>query len=277
MERKILSDCLAAVRETRPLVHSITNYVTVHDVANMILASGASPVMSDEPGDVAGIVSISGALNINIGTLNTRSIEAMHIAAGKAAETAKPILLDPVGAGATPLRTSTALGIAGKYPLSVIRGNISEILSLASGSGKTQGVDACVQDAVNGGNLAEKAAFAKKFAGDFGTVVAISGAIDLVANKDVCYAVYNGVAMMGAITGSGCMLSGLMAAFLAANPSRPLEAALSSAVMMGIAGEKALGRMLEGEGNATYSNRLVDAVGLLGGDDLVKDARYEIV
>ena len=144
----MLGEMLNKVRETTPLVHNITNYVTVNDVANVLLACGGSPIMSDEPQDVEDITSICGGLNINIGTLNIRSIEGMKLAGKKAAELGHAILLDPVGAGASALRTNTAVSLMEEIPFSVIRGNISEIKTLASGSGTTKGVDADVADAV---------------------------------------------------------------------------------------------------------------------------------
>ena len=135
----MLGICLDNVRKTVPLVHNITNYVTVNDVANILLACGGSPIMSDEPEDVEDITSICGGLNINIGTLNQRSIQGMHRAGKKAAQLHHVLLLDPVGAGASALRTNTAVDLMEQLPFTVIRGNISEIKTLALGSGKTRG------------------------------------------------------------------------------------------------------------------------------------------
>ena len=152
-EAIMLGTCLENVRKTVPLVHNITNYVTVNDVANALLACGGSPIMSDEPEDVADITSICGGLNINTGTLNRRSIEAMFIAGARAKELGHVVLLDPVGAGASALRTDTALALMEKVRPDVIRGNISEIKTLALGSGTTKGVDADAADTVTEANL----------------------------------------------------------------------------------------------------------------------------
>ena len=171
---------LQNVRDKAPLVHNITNYVTVNDVANVLLACGGSPIMSDEPQDVEDITSICGGLNINIGTLNVRSIEGMLKAGKRSNQMGHPVLLDPVGAGASDLRTSTAVLLTEEIRFDVIRGNISEIKTLAKGSGTTKGVDADVADAVTEENLEEGVAFAKAFARKAGTIVAITGAIDLV-------------------------------------------------------------------------------------------------
>ena len=144
----MLGTCIENVRKGVPLVHNITNYVTVNDVANILLACGGSPIMSDEPEDVEDITAICGGLNINIGTLNQRSIEGMFRAGKKANELDHVVLLDPVGAGASALRTNTAVELMEKIRFTVIRGNISEIKTLALGSGTTKGVDADVADAV---------------------------------------------------------------------------------------------------------------------------------
>ena len=149
----MLGTCIENVRKGVPLVHNITNYVTVNDVANILLACGGSPIMSDEPEDVEDITAICGGLNINIGTLNQRSIEGMFRAGKKANELDHVVLLDPVGAGASALRTNTAVELMEKIRFTVIRGNISEIKTLALGSGTTKGVDADVSDAVTEENL----------------------------------------------------------------------------------------------------------------------------
>jgi len=272
----MLGVCLENVRKSVPLVHNITNYVTVNDVANVILACGASPIMSDEPGDVEDITSICGGLNINIGTLNARSIEAMFLAGNKAGELGHVILLDPVGAGASKLRTRTAEDIVEKLGPAVIRGNISEIKTLASGSGTTKGVDADVADAVTEESLDQAVAFVKAFAKSTGSIIAITGAIDLVADGDRCFVIRNGRPEMGKITGTGCQLSGMMTAFVTANPDRRLEAAAAAVCAMGLAGEIAYSYMQAGDGNSTYRNRIIDAIYNMDGAALDKGARYEI-
>ena len=176
----MMRECLENVRNTVPLVHNITNYVTVNDVANVLLACGGSPIMSDEAEDVEDITSVCGGLNINIGTLHKTSIEGMFRAGRKANELGHPILLDPVGAGASALRTNTALDLMRGLKLAAIRGNISEIKTLALGSGTTKGVDADVADAVTEETLDDAVAFVKGFAESAGCIIAVTGAIDLV-------------------------------------------------------------------------------------------------
>ena len=271
-----MKKCLENVRKNVPLVHNITNYVTVNDVANILLACGGSPIMSDEPEDVEDITSICGGLNINIGTLHKSSIEGMMRAGKRANELGHPVLLDPVGAGASKLRTETALNIMKEIRLTVIRGNISEIKTLVQGSGTTKGVDADVADAVTEDTLDDAITFVKAFAKESGCIIAVTGAIDLVSDGDRCYVIRNGRPEMGKITGTGCQLSGMMTAYVTANPERPLEAAAAAVCIMGLAGELGWSRMQDGDGNSTYRNRIIDAVYNMTGKELEKGAKYEV-
>lgn len=264
------------LRKTMPLIHNITNYVTVNDVANILLACGGSPIMSDEVEDVEDITSICNGLNINIGTLHKSSIEGMLRAGKKANDLHHPILLDPVGAGASKFRTETALRLMQELNLAVIRGNISEIKTLALGSGTTKGVDADVSDAVTEENLEQAIEFVKAFSKKTGTIIAVTGRIDLVTDGNRCYVIRNGRPEMGKITGTGCQLSGMMTAFITANPDEMLEAVAAAVCAMGLAGEIGWSRMQTGDGNATYRNRIIDAIYNMTGDILEKGANYEI-
>ena len=272
----MLGSCIDNVRKNAPLVHSITNYVTVNDVANVLLACGGSPIMSDEPEDVEDITSICGGLNINIGTLNKHSIEGMFRAGQKANELNHILLLDPVGAGASQLRTNTAIKLMDELKFTVIRGNISEIKTLALGSGTTKGVDADVADAVTEDTLDGAVKFVKDFAKKSGAIISITGAIDLISDGITCYVIRNGRPEMGRITGTGCQLSGMMTAFLVANPEHVLEAAAAAVCAMGLAGEIGWSRMREGEGNSTYRNHIIDAIYNMDGETLDKGAKYEV-
>ncbi len=273
----MLGECLAKVRESVPLVHNITNYVTVNDVANVLLAVGGSPIMADDPEDAAEITAICGGLNINIGTLNKRTIPAMYAAGKVANDLGHPVLLDPVGAGASTLRTETAVGLLKELKVDVIRGNISEIKTLAFGSGNTKGVDADVADAVTDETLETSVAFVKGLAKNTGAVVAVTGAIDLVADGDKCYVIRNGRPEMSKITGTGCQLSGVATAFAVANPDNKLEAVAAAVMTMGIAGEISWGLMAETDGNSTYRNRIIDTIYNMTPDTLEAWAKYEIM
>lgn len=272
----LMKTCFDHLREQGPLIHNITNYVTVNDVANMLLACGASPIMADDPEDAEEITAICSGLNINIGTLNQRTIPAMMAAGEKAQALEHALLLDPVGAGASTLRTRTARDLMDRIHFDVIRGNISEIKTLATGSSTTKGVDADISDVVTEETLDGATDFVKVFARETGSIIAITGAIDLVSDGEQCYVIRNGRPEMGRITGTGCQLSAMMCAFVAANRKTPLEAAAASVCAMGLAGEIGWSRMRGGEGNTTYRNRIIDAIYNMDGDILSKGAKYEI-
>ena len=267
---------LENVRAACPLIHNITNYVTANDCANILIACGASPIMADDQGEAADIQTICAGLNVNIGTLNSRTIPSMLMAGKRANELRHPVVLDPVGAGASRLRTDTALKLMETVQFTVIRGNISEIKTLALGSGTTKGVDADVADKVTEENLDEAMAFAKAFARRAGAVVAITGAIDVVADGQRAFCIRNGHPMMSSVTGAGCQLSALTAAFVTANPDTPLEATAAAVCAMGLCGETAYGRLTGQDGNASYRNYIIDAMYRLTPAALEEGARYEV-
>ena len=273
---QVLKTMLENVRAKSPLVHNITNYVTVNDVANVLLAAGGSPIMSDDADDVEDITSICGGLNINIGTLNKNTIPSMFLAGKKANALGHIVLLDPVGAGASRLRTDTANRLMQEVRFDAVRGNISEIKTLCTGSGSTKGVDADAVDAVTEANLDDGVALVKTFAAQTGCIIAVTGAIDLVSDGARCWCIRNGRAEMSRITGTGCQLSALMTAFLVANPDRKLDAAAAAVCMMGLAGEIGWANMQPGDGNSTYRNRIMDAIFNMTGDALEEGAKYEL-
>ena len=272
----MLGSCLDSVRRAAPLVHNITNYVTVNDVANMVLACGASPIMADGVQDVEDVARLCGGLNLNLGTLRLETLPAMELAGRTANALGKPVVLDPVGAGASAARTRAALELLEKLSVTVIRGNISEVKALMAGSGSTHGVDASGVDRVTEENLDPAIAFVKGAARHFHAIAAVTSAIDLVSDGETCYVIRNGRPEMGRITGTGCQLSALTAAFLAANMDRPLEGAVAAVCAMGLAGETGWANMLPADGNATYRNRIIDAVYHMDGKTLDRGARYEI-
>ena len=264
---------LEEVRRRRPLIHCVSNIVTANDCANLALAVGASPMMAQAPEEMEAISSISDATVLNTGTPDAEKFRACRICAASAHH---PVVLDPVGAGASALRTQTALKLLEEVKFTVVRGNISEIKTLAAGSGTTKGVDADVADAVTEDNLDASVAFAKSMAARLHAVVAITGAIDLVADEKTCYVIRNGRPEMGKITGTGCQLSGLTAAYVVANPDRPLEAAAAAVASMGLAGEIGWSNMQPADGNSTYRNRIIDAIFHMDGAALDKGAKYEV-
>lgn len=272
----MFKEMLENLRGQKPFIHNITNYVTVNDCANILLACGASPIMADDIDEVEEITSVCAGLNINIGTLNSSVIKSMYAAGRRADKLHHPVILDPVGAGASRLRTETARGLLKEIKFSVIRGNISEIKVLAEGSGSTRGVDASVCDAITEDNLSDAIRFAKGFAEKTGAVIAITGAIDIVADGKKAFCIRNGSPMMGSVTGTGCQLSAMTAAFAAANPQNILEATAAAVTAMGLCGEIAFSRLTGLDGNSTYRNYIIDAVYNLTGDVLEKEAKVEV-
>ncbi|HLS28866.1 MAG TPA: hydroxyethylthiazole kinase [Opitutales bacterium] len=273
----MLQQMFRNLKERAPLIHNITNYVTVNDVANLLLASGSSPIMADDSMEVEEITSLCSGLHLNIGTLNRRTVESMFLAGKRANELGHPVLLDPVGAGASKFRTETALRLRKEIKLAAIRGNISEIKAMAFGSGTTRGVDADVADAVTEENVEEAVRFVKGLARTSGTVIAMTGAIDLVAEEDRVFLIRNGDPMMPRITGSGCMLSALTTAYLAANPEERGWAVAAATVAMGLAGERAAEKTKAAKaGTGTFRSVLIDEIYNLDETTLVKDAKIEI-
>lgn len=272
----MLKKCFQTVRDTVPLIHNITNYVTVNDVANALLACGASPIMSDDTQEVEEITSICNGLNINIGTLNQNTIPSMFLAGKKSNELNHKVLLDPVGAGASTLRTQTALKLIEEVHFDVIRGNISEIKAISGTSSNTKGVDASALDTVTDSNLDEAVLFMKELAKKHNCVIAATGKYDLVADSNKCYIIKNGLPQMEKITGTGCQLSGIITAFICANPDNVLEATASAICTMGLAGEIAWNNLSKTDGNATYRNKIIDAIYNMNAEQLEKGAKYEI-
>ncbi|ALU13928.1 hydroxyethylthiazole kinase ThiM [Eubacterium limosum] len=260
------------------LVHNITNYVTVNDCANILLAMGSSPIMADDIKEVEEITTICSALVLNIGTLNSRTVESMIAAGKKANELGHPVVLDPVGAGASKLRTETTHRLLKEVKFSVIRGNISEIKTVYAGAGTTKGVDADVKDAVTAETLDATIALAKELAERTGAVIAITGAMDLIADAKKAYVVKNGHCDMSKITGTGCMLSAMTAAYVAANPEKVLEAAVCAVASMGIAGELASRQVTNNQmGTGSLRTLIIDNISTMTGNTIETYAKITLI
>ncbi len=273
----MFDEILANVKEKTPLVHNITNYVTVNDCANAVLASGGSPIMSDDINEVEDITSICSSLVINIGTLNERTVQSMIKAGKKANQLNHPVILDPVGAGASKYRTDTVFKLLNEVEFSVIRGNISEIKTVEKGSGTTKGVDADVSDTISDENLQEAVDFSKQLSDRTGAVIAITGPIDIVSNKNKSYIIRNGHKIMSKITGSGCMLTSIIGCYLGANPNNALEATAAAVCMMGICGERAYKKTTnQGGGTASFRSYLIDEISKIDAVSMKGEAKIEI-
>jgi hydroxyethylthiazole kinase len=273
----MLGEMLENVRRMRPLIHNITNNVTVNDCANVLLACGASPIMANDLSEVEEIQDISCGLNVNIGTLAFSDIKAIIAAGRRANELGNPVIFDPVGAGASRLRREAVGEILSNIKCSVIKCNGSELRTLAEHKASKGGVDAEVSDGTTEDNIKDAVMLAKSLAAEYKTVVAVTGAIDIVTDGEKTYCAYNGRPMMSSVTGTGCQLSALMAAFIAANKDKKLIAALAAVCAMGVCGEIAFERMTALDGNASYRNYIIDAVYNLDGDTLDKKARFKAI
>ncbi len=272
MEKELaekIGTILQTVREKKPLVHHITNYVTVNDCANITLAIGASPIMADDIGEVKEITSISSALVLNIGTLNEWTIKSM-LAAGKTAnEKGIPVVFDPVGAGASALRNETVQRILQEVKISVLRGNMSEIRFAAGLQATTKGVDASEADLRSG--TEQGCAIAAAAAQKYNCVAAITGATDIVADTRRTLLLGNGTKLLSGVTGTGCMCTSLVASFCGAAEDDLLSAA-GGILCMSIAGELAAEKAGE-TGSGSFHTAIVDAVSKMNAEILVERAK----
>ncbi len=258
---KIISD-LNSLREKSPLVHNITNFVVMNNTANALLALGASPVMAHSREEVRDMVKIASSLVLNMGTLNAPWVESMLIAGESALEMSIPSVFDPVGAGATPYRTETASFLFERCKPAILRGNASEILSLANKEGGTKGVDSMAQSG-------DALSAAKTLAGQSGGVVIVSGAEDFITDGSRVVTVSNGSPLMGKVTGMGCTATAIAGAFAAVNPD-PLMASISAMVVMGVAGELAAEKS---SGPGTMQLHFLDCLYNLTGEDILSRVR----
>jgi hydroxyethylthiazole kinase len=255
---------LSLVREKRPLVHNITNYVVMQLTANALLALGASPVMAHAVEEMEEMASLANALVLNIGTLSGPWIEGMILAGRTASRRGIPVVLDPVGAGATRLRTETAVRLLDECRVTVLRGNASEVLAVARGAGGTRGVDAAhrVEDATEAaGELARRRRL----------TVAVTGAVDHVTDGSRTLRVFNGHPAMGTITGSGCAATAAIGAFCAVS-AHPLEATAHALAFYGVAGERAA-RVSALPG--TFGTALIDMLQAVTPECVAAEARIE--
>lgn len=263
---ELIAGCIGRVREKKPLVHHITNYVTANDCANITLALGASPVMADDRGEAAEITAISSALAINIGTLNERTISSM-IESGKTANAEGiPAILDPVGVGASSMRNRTTETLLNSVKFDVIKGNVSEIFHICHGRSQTKGVDA--GELESDASLERISGAAREAALRFGSVVAVTGPVDVIVGGDCVCTISNGTPEMGRVTGSGCMCASLIACFLGAGLAS-FEAAVSGVALMGVAGETAF-TAAGARGTGSFRAGIIDEVSRMTDDDFMR-------
>lgn len=260
---------LEKIKEIKPLVHQITNQVTMNDCANMTIAIGASPIMTSHPWEVGDVAEKANAIVLNLGTLQDHSVDAMLRAGRVAAERGVPLILDPVGVGGSSFRSEAALTLLADLPIQIIRGNSSELRYLGYGKKSGKGVDAEEKRSMNKEEIQEIAARLQ-------AVVAVTGAIDYISNETETYALENGSSFLPLLTGSGCMTTALIGAFAAVLP--PLEAAVGGVLAMGISGEysEEKTKALCG-GPGTFRMYLHDGIYLLRPMDMIKKGKVAYV
>ena len=261
----LIAASLSTVRNKKPLIHQITNYVTVNDCANVTLAVGGSPVMADAVEEAAEMASLAQALVINIGTLNARTIVSMLAAGRRARERGIPVILDPVGVGATRLRTDTVKTIIEQVRPTVIRGNMSEIKCLAGLAVAIKGVDS-VADAGQGEQIA------RQLADQLGCIIAITGKQDIVSDGARTALINNGHELLSKVTGTGCMATALVGTYCGAIPDWYVGT-IAGILTMGLAGEIAERSLISGDGIGLFKVRLFDAIYNLTPDQVCRQGR----
>lgn len=256
---------LRLIREKKPLIHNITNFVVMNYTANALLACGASPVMAHASEEVEEMASFAGALVLNIGTLTPYFVDSMLKAGRRANERGIPIILDPVGSGATKLRTDSARRLVDDLSISVVRGNASEVLSLAHEGSRTKGVDALhtVEEAADAALLLSK---------ELDTALVITGPVDLVTDGERTYRVSNGHELMGYVTGTGCTATVIIGAFLSVDPD-PVEASSTALAYFGLAGEVAAGKA---NAPGSFQIELINALFNIHGEKLKEGSRIHV-
>lgn len=265
-----LADAVSTVREEQPLVNCLTNVVTVNEVANVTLNWGGLPVMSDDEREVEDMVAIADGCLLNMGTVSERSEEAMVLGGEAANEHGVPVVVDPVGIGATPTRSRVAERLVTDVDASIVNGNYGEITALAGDDAEVRGVESV-------GEYADIATSATAVAGETGAVVVASGEVDIVATEDAAYSVDVGHEMLSTVVGTGCMLGVTLAVFAAALDDDE-EAALAGTAAYGLAAEAAAdGEYGEYAGPASFETAFRDAVADFDGESADAAGRIEAV
>lgn len=277
-----INKTLSQIKEKNPLTHCITNSVTINDCANAVLAIGGSPFMAEDAEELEEVVTIADALVINIGKLSKEQINSMNVSAKVANETDTPIILDPVGVGVTELRNKTTMNLINNYNMAAIRGNITEIKSIAKLIGvidennTAKGVDVNIDDIITEENLSANGKIIRELAEKLDTTILASGPIDILSDGKTTIAIDNGDDMMPLITGSGCMLSSIVGSCIGG--STPLEGSLVAILAMNLAGEKARAKVDEkDEGTGSFRAYLIDYLYKTNAESLINESNIRIL
>ncbi|MGM7636053.1 hydroxyethylthiazole kinase [Bacillus sp. Hm123] len=266
MNTSSIGTTLEKLREQQPLIHNITNVVVTNFTANGLLALGASPVMAYAKEEVADMARISGALVLNIGTLDEEKVEAMIIAGEAANEAGVPVIFDPVGAGATTYRTEAARKIVREVNVAIIRGNAAEIAHVTGHQWEIKGVDAKE-------GQGDTIQLAQEAAKSLGMSVVITGKTDVITDGSKTYLVHNGDAMLTKVTGAGCLLTSVIGAFAAVEKDI-VSAALSAVVTYGVAAERAIAMSGE-KGPGSFQIELLNSLSKVSAETIQSLARFE--
>lgn len=268
MMREKAADLITEVRNKVPLVHNITNYVTVNDCANVLLAIGASPIMADDIKEAGDITSIASALVLNMGTLNARTVESMVDAGKRANKEGIPVILDPVGAGASSFRNETVIRLLREVHMTIIRGNLSEVSFIAGLKVATKGVDSAKEDEKNDAALIGRAA-----ASQYSCITAVTGAVDVITDGNQVVKIHNGHPMLSKVTGTGCMTTALTGAFAAVTKDY-LAAAAAGVAAMGIAGQRAYEKA-GSLGTGSFHVAIIDALSKMDENEIKEMAQFD--
>lgn len=259
------------VKQKAPLIHFLTNAISMNDCANVILGLGGKPIMAEHPLEVEEITSVSGALAVNLGNISDSRMVAMRRSSLLAHRKQIPWCIDVVGTGCSSLRRTYAKALIEAAHPSVIKGNMSELKAISKLESHACGIDVGEKDLVTSEHLKEDAHFLMALAQETDAVIMATGVIDLVANASACYALYNGCEMLSKLTGTGCMIGGMVATYLSVGS--PLESSLLAALMMGIAGEACV----NAKGNGSFRVALLDALYSMADETLLRQMRCEQV
>lgn len=250
-----LTEIRSRTLEAGPLIHCLTNHITINDCANMVLAAGGKPIMAEHPAEVREITAAARSLAMNLGNITDERMESMRLSARTAADSGIPSVLDIVGVACSRLRLDFAKGLLASQPVSVIKGNMSEMKALYGVANNARGIDAGEADAVREENRAEAVLMAQKLAGQYHAVIVITGAVDVIADGTCAYLMENGCRELSRVTGTGCMLNGLIGTYLAEKDA--LAAAVLGTAVMGIGGELAA---RQSEGIGSFKVKLFDSI-----------------
>lgn len=257
------------IKQEKPLVHSITNPISIHDCANVILTAGGRPIMAEHPKEAAQITKTAKALMLNLGNITDVRMESMEISRSTAKENGIPIMLDLVGVSCSDLRLCYAKTLLKGGGISILKGNMSELLMIAGQPSHSIGIDAGKEDALSEDNMLKITGIFKALSEETGAVLVASGKEDLIVGHDEAYLASNGVEMLSEITGTGCMLGALCTTYLSAGD--PMLASFLGVTMMGVSGELA---SQHSTGPGTFQVELLNQ--LYGAEETELEARTKI-